>query len=637
MDDSGTFTWHAGSILPYASLWHTVLRMCALNQLRPGNLPTTGAGRAAAIDPLDNGDQIDLVTLARWIGEDPAVFRWTHLGALPFWLRAALIAPHPRVCLACLSAGYHAALYSVLLLEKCPIHGLPLANRCYCGHPFSAKLGPADAYWSAGNCRCGRLRFFTRETCRRPTLPPAFTRALDPVADWLAALSRLVHPVAFDHGLRDYEPDCLRFLLAASVQLGLAYPQCFRPASMDSIPFVKAHFIGEYRSRAPAGHSAHRANARLQRRSEREYGAATIAYRAMARHLRRHVVPDSGRWVARFIASADPLAIADMLRTHQQALLAFTELIWARSIEPNVDGRRWPNRRPSGNFAIGLSDAIWANHQLSNPEGCEISLGTEGWLLSHAASTTLRAAWRSAQARAVAALRSGVADWRDEPLEPLWHDGAWAALVSPSGCNFLETPRPSGSWSTCDRPRKAARCATASADRQTRLDTMWASCKGACLTWTDAIGWHVIDAVMPADSDIRRQRLLGLPNQRPRFWLYRALDGQYVARLQGVRLQVVADSPRAAIASLRRQVSAYRRIYPADAAERSSGPATRVALSETSEMLKYQYRVACVRCERGFWRGAGELVLAAIEYRRRALGASIGVGTDEPGDRHNFS
>lgn len=33
--------WHAGGVLPYASLWHTVLRACALNALHPRDLPST--------------------------------------------------------------------------------------------------------------------------------------------------------------------------------------------------------------------------------------------------------------------------------------------------------------------------------------------------------------------------------------------------------------------------------------------------------------------------------------------------------------------------------------------------------------------------------------------------------------------
>lgn len=38
-------TWHTGSILPFASLWHTLMRVAALNSLRVHELPDADVHR----------------------------------------------------------------------------------------------------------------------------------------------------------------------------------------------------------------------------------------------------------------------------------------------------------------------------------------------------------------------------------------------------------------------------------------------------------------------------------------------------------------------------------------------------------------------------------------------------------------
>jgi hypothetical protein len=158
MADGTRLTWHAGSVLPYASLWHTVQRVCALNCLRSRELPNAAGRALGSRFLLDNrGNSVDVASLAKWIGETPEVFRWSHLGALPGWVRAVLVTPNPRVGLSCLAVGYHAALFSVRLLDVCPIHGTPLLDRCHCGRPFCATVEPVDfqraGSWDALNKR----------------------------------------------------------------------------------------------------------------------------------------------------------------------------------------------------------------------------------------------------------------------------------------------------------------------------------------------------------------------------------------------------------------------------------------------------------------------------------------------------
>jgi hypothetical protein len=152
MADGTRLTWHAGSVLPYASLWHTVQRVCALNCLRSRELPNAAGRALGSRFLLDNrGNSVDVALLAKWIGETPEVFRWSHLGALPGWVRAVLVTPNPRVCLSCLAVGYHAALFSVRLLDVCPIHGCVGAAHRYSGQARHRRIG----YWEVhSRCTC---------------------------------------------------------------------------------------------------------------------------------------------------------------------------------------------------------------------------------------------------------------------------------------------------------------------------------------------------------------------------------------------------------------------------------------------------------------------------------------------------
>ena len=47
----------------------------------------------------------------------------------------------------------------------------------------------------------------------------------------------------------------------------------------------------------------------------------------MQRYLRRHVARDSGHWVRQFMASCDPVEIAQLMRSSRAALLVFGEML----------------------------------------------------------------------------------------------------------------------------------------------------------------------------------------------------------------------------------------------------------------------------------------------------------------------
>lgn len=330
----GRLTWHAGSVLPYASLWHTVLRACALNALHPRDLPPRMARPLATVELLENHGDVDVTAFAHALGESPAAFRWSTLGGLPAWLDRALVVPQPRLCLACLAAGYHAALFSVALLDACPIHGMPLVDRCHCGAPFRATLRSLTDYGTAGSCQCGRLHFFTRDTCRRPRLTPAMTRSLDPVAAWLDAMSSLIRPARLEEALCQPAPDSVAWLAAAADTLGLPYPACFRTMRPIHVAAVW------YGTPFPVVSSHHPQPQQAVARNDGPTSywpttPATTVYRALARHVRRHLAPGSTRWVAGFIDACDPLMIAEQVGGSRRARQAFVDLLWGRDRVPH--------------------------------------------------------------------------------------------------------------------------------------------------------------------------------------------------------------------------------------------------------------------------------------------------------------
>ncbi|REE07590.1 hypothetical protein B0G71_8124 [Paraburkholderia sp. BL27I4N3] len=548
-------TWHRGSVLPYASRWHTVLRACALNALHPADLPTSRTRPNQSVDLLDiQAGKIDVAALSRALGEPPAIFEWSTLDALPNPLRVALAVPQPRVCLACLASGYHSALFSVALLDACPIHHTPLVDRCHCGAPFSAALrSPAD-FGTAGSCPCGRLHFFTHESCRRPTMTPDMTHALTSVAAWLHSLSQLIRPLRLDQALSQHAPGSLEWLITTAQSLGIIYPTCLRPntsapARIEIVEYGSLSKLVQSQDRPPPTDVQENRRASL-----RETTSAIDVYRALARHVRRHVAPGGDRWVSRFMDSCDPLEIAERICCSSRAQKAFVAMLWARSVEPGVEQRCWPYRLPSLGFNGTLAAMVTADCQLRGAGAADNR--TRHWLECHAARVSLGVRWRDAQARTTAAARLGLARWDNGSPETSWNDSAWLALVSPFGVRFATSNFTN--WSTEPRASKSLRKAANVAREQARHDAMWAASNGACLTCSDADGWHVTDAIAPVDLDVRRRRLLGWQNGRPWCWFYRSAGRRFVARWDHAPLQALgATRGNCYSAALRDRLSAH--------------------------------------------------------------------------------
>ncbi|WP_153954453.1 hypothetical protein [Cupriavidus necator] len=94
---------------------------------------------------------------------------------------------------------------------------------------------------------------------------------------------------------------------------------------------------------------------------------------------------------------------------------------------------------------------------------------------------------RDAQARATAAVCSGVAAWADAAPSTSWRDSAWLPRITRRGLGFA-APIPAD-WTASAHANKAMRQVANAARRQARRDTMSAASRGACLIWSVATGW----------------------------------------------------------------------------------------------------------------------------------------------------
>lgn len=564
-------TWYVGSILPFASLWHTLMRVAALNALRLNELPdadvdrspgyrSTALFRPALLYNDAHGSRKEGVStraLARWLGEPETAFAWSHLGRIPKCLRG-LVHDGFRICPQCLALGYHSALLSLRLLDACPIHGCALLGQCYCGRPFDphARTG---ALAHSGCCVCGQMAFFTHETCRRPALAPDDTRPLNAVAHWLESFIALSRPVAADAHLdAEMAAQWLAHTRSWSEAFDLAYPQCFVPGlQRNDLRVVETS--GPRTGLAPSGVPPRAA----QHRQEGRYwdvNPATLAYRSMLRYLRRHVARGSEPFIADFLQHPDPVHMANVMRSNCVAVAAFAEWLWATRLELHVLRRRWPYRavvQGQGGDYVGhietprpaLETGSWAGH---DPVW-------RHWVEYQAARCLLLSCWRQAQQRAMEAVHSGVADtwmdWGDEP----WR---WATAHTDSGIRWVNLEsQPACDWAL-PLPDKSLRRERQRAAAQRRQQVIEEACTGLCLTWSERDGWQVERSLAPGGARAKRHRLLGIGHDRPTFWLFER-EGQFMARACDVKLQVRAGTARAAIDALRAAFGQYRHVYPA--------------------------------------------------------------------------
>jgi len=642
MQTDARLTWYPGTILPYASLWHTVLRVISMNALSSVELPDgphralgSSSGIHRTVHLLHNdGIPVDTDVLARWLGESPEVFRWAHLGFMPTWSRF-LFTPGLRICRQCAAAGYHSALLSLRLLNRCPIHGTPLHQLCRCGRYFSESL-TAFGYRHAGSCVCGQLAFFTRETCRQPTIDPAVTHAFEPVVQWLERVAQLIRPKVTPIGWqRPWDHAWLTLLPQWGRALGFGYPSFFIQPPEVHRRVLSVSESGRFLNSGngaplsgPQRRKLQSPDSRSDRTSTASYwstGPGTWVYRSMARYLRRHVVRESDRWVAEFQGSGNPLHIAQLLRSGRHALSSYADMLWSRRIESGIEDRRWPYRKVSTppTKPIPAANLLHERIGLTPGPGREpakpLSAASRSWMEYQIAGTTLLALWHDAMVKAATAASTGLARWEEDTDDTDLCD--WVAIRQPdAGLRFLTLSIERRWLQALPRTEKSQRQRRAQQDQERRRRTLQDACRGACLTWTPREGWSVVESYEPnTPTACQRHRLLGIQSVRPLFWIFTSGE-LFVARLSAYRLQATAQTPKEAIEALRQCVRQYARTYGTQHLGDVRKPIPPVvSLKKVDELAELEHRLAVekARNDMGFWRCASTVDMITRQYLSR--------------------
>ncbi len=654
MDAARSLTWHAGSVLPFASLWHTLHRVMSLNAMRTKELPQLleGSWQMPSVRSVDThfnevaygygsdrSSAVNTRQLACTLGEPAHAFEWSHLGRLPLALRN-LVLPKPRLCPICAAQGYHSALFSIRALDRCPIHQCNLVSHCRCGQEFEPTLRVGQATF-AGQCRCGQVAYFTKETCRRPRMATDDVRPMQAVAAWMEDLCTVVRPWGHSRLTQELHDRVFRASWGKwSRYLGL------NPLQLDASVTSKVDFAfdsleiknQQYNPSFPMGKALQPAPANHEplpqgRASMWQHSEATVAYRAMLRHIRRHVGRHADQFALEFLGAPDPLAMADRMRTNPQAMVAFAELLFCCSMEKFAMERRWPYRK-------GFQAAQWPIFdRLSDPlrsagGGPERPMPKPAreWIARQVAARTVSHAWRRAQQCAMAAIRNGLADWRcaTEAANGIprssgglvetwnWHSApppyqiTWAASVSVNRLRFVSFPATLRLDWTMPTSSKAGRQQAWSVAQAQRAAHRHRSTQGPTLRWTAREGWHVTASTFADPASAVRHRLF-MPHGQRLWVLLSATVSGFSVRSCDQPLEVAAATPREAFSAMRHALATHCARYGASTlikASRRRRPEPD-PLSADSPVYVYRAHLQQIWNTKDFWSGAASCNLRA--------------------------
>ena len=135
------------------------------------------------------------------------------------------------------------------------------------------------------------------------------------------------------------------------------------------------------------------------------------------------------------------------------------------------------------------------------------------------------------------------------------------------------------------------------------------ACEGPCLAYHGCAGWSVVNGRQLGrggrGDDLRRTRVLGVQG-RPEVVLYEE-DGQYVARLVTVPLQVAGRSPKECFSDLREACRRYEARYGARWITDGRPPVlVRVDHRDDSELL-LDGRIQMLAKRGKFWANGAEI------------------------------
>ncbi len=558
----GGLTWYKGTILPYASLWHTLIRLGSLNRLSFSQLPDNPADskgwrivRANWYPLFNERNNVDINLILTALGESPGTMRWSHLGGLAPWLQS-IFTNHLRFCQTCLSQGYHSSFYSLKLLDACPIHGEPLFDHCKCGAYVNSRQ-KSNNFRQYGKCYCTKTIYIDSECCRRPKITVEQTRTLDNIASWLEELNQLIKPEEFTRksDYSDYVNPVRLDVAGWCNALEIDYPDQLIKSAPHGHTFA-------FEKGGPFLETTPKTKSDFNERPDKywwEDSPATWTYRSICRHLRRHVLKEEPRLLRNYSTPHDHTADFKKFIQEPKFAAAYAESEWAKHFDQNARMRRWPYRDPwadPNQKFIGQLEVFgrpnWSNHP-------KISESIKTWLEYHWAAYCMLCIWTYYQDRTDQVVSSGN-PWRWDKSNnlPSWD---WVARVQSDGSvlfSCLKSRVPI--LPVRHHKSKSERIYDQKILELQRAKSVVDACKGPCLNWSQRDGWSVTPASAPDTLDYKRLTLRGRFTERPKFWIFPA-NGRYVARLETVALQAEEQSSREAISSLRTAYKQYINRY----------------------------------------------------------------------------
>lgn len=422
MREDWSLTWYPGSILPYTSLWLTVMRIVYLNRLKAWEIndllyedawsAPINANQTVYINGI--GSIVDTDRLAFFLGEPESAFNWSQLGRAPQWIHP-LIHSHHRICIECMKVGYHSSIYSLKLLKACPIHGCDFINSCSCGEYFPDLLTQRD-FKNPCQCRCGKFNILSKENSRFPAVNSDFTRPLMPIAHWLDSIKLLIRSPTNDSSMAgDRIPEWASLMPQWCGHFGIEYPDCFNhPYAPIKNYAIKASGI-KARTKDPI---------ERERRFRIAFGSSNLntysythdaAYSSYSRHIRHHIAIDSHIWIEKFRKSGNPSEISKWMTESKSAFFSFAYMLWLRETNAMMmkPSQALEDPRP---HAPRVSTS---KHRFEHPTKDESQPGQEiygetqqiGWIRSHQSLAHLQNIWLVVLKRAADTVAPGEANW----------------------------------------------------------------------------------------------------------------------------------------------------------------------------------------------------------------------------------
>lgn len=184
------------------------------------------------------------------------------------------------------------------------------------------------------------------------------------IAAWLERLAGVVRPLPNDRqAQRAHDLAFMESLDAWCAELGLGMPG---PRQGPDTTPLSASISTAPLSAIERGCAARPAVDTVQymqtgrRKHSSHWSAndATTIYRALARHIRRHVARGAEAVAINFMLNPDPLRMGAEMRAQPRAMVAFADLLFTEGMESYAGLRRWPYRDPRAGANRWVQDGL---------------------------------------------------------------------------------------------------------------------------------------------------------------------------------------------------------------------------------------------------------------------------------------